>query len=78
MAWLKRIAIFLLILLLLLVGGLAVLGAMPAAEDPVVDPRTGGAGASSVEPGWSGLERTFPALVQPDDTPTSAEALVVS
>jgi cytochrome c peroxidase len=75
MAWLKRITIFLLLLLLLLVGGLAVLGAMTPAEDPLVDPATGGAGASSVEPSWSGLERTFPALVQPDDTPTSAEAV---
>lgn len=75
MGWLKRIALFLLILLLLLVGGFVGLAALPVAEDPPIDPRTGGAGASSVEPGWSGLERAFPPLAQPDDTPTSPAAV---
>jgi parallel beta-helix repeat protein len=75
MTWLKRIVIVVLALLLLLVAGFVLLGFIPAAEDPLVDPRQGGAGASSVEPSWSGLQREFPPIERPEGTPATQEAI---
>ena len=47
----------------------------PAAEDPFIDPRAAGAGASSVVDGWTGLQRDFPAVDAPADTPQSDDAV---
>ncbi len=75
MVWLKRILVLFVSLIVLLVAGFLSLGFLPVAEDPPTDPRQGGAGASSVEPSWSGLQREFPPMAWPEDTPNTPEAV---
>ena len=75
MRTLRRIFLALLILLLILVAGFAILGFLPAAEDPITDPRAGGAGANSVQDSWSGLQREFPAVETPAEAINSPEAV---
>ena len=75
MRTLRRIFLALLILLLILVAGFAILGFLPAAEDPITDPRAGGAGANSVQDSWSGLQREFPAVETPTEAINSPEAV---
>ncbi len=62
-------------LLFLLCAGFLTLGLAPAAEDPFIDPRAAGAGASSVVDGWTGLQRDFPAVDAPATTPQSNDAV---
>lgn len=57
--------------LVLLLFVIAVL--MPIKSDPVLLPEEYGAGASSVEPSYSGLQREFPPSNEPDDNPQTAE-----
>jgi cytochrome c peroxidase len=53
---------------------LAVVAAlMPIPTDPVIAAEDYGAGASSVEPSYSGLEREFPPSNEPAANPTTAE-----
>ncbi len=75
MTWLKRLLAVLLILIVVLAVGFVLLGFLPVEEDPQVDPRQGGAGASSVEPAWSGLQREFPPMEWPEGTPNTPEAI---
>ncbi len=69
----------LLLSLLVLAGLLGItvftLGLLPATQDPVADPRTLGAGASSVADAWSGLQRNFPPMALTADTVASADAV---
>lgn len=68
--WLGRIALGILAVLLLL----AVIAAVaPIPKDPAVPPEEYGAGASSVEPSYSGLERAFPPTNEPAENPLTAE-----
>ncbi|MGH2536787.1 MAG: parallel beta-helix domain-containing protein [Candidatus Promineifilaceae bacterium] len=71
MRLLKLLARLLLGLILLLVLGLLVVGAAPLAGDPAVAPADYGAGARSVEPSLSGLQREFPPLNEPADNPST-------
>lgn len=67
---LKIVAAIIGVLLVILLVGVLV----TSAKAIVVDPEIGenhGAGASSVEPSYSGLQREFPALNAPDDNPIS-------
>jgi parallel beta-helix repeat protein len=69
-------AIFILFLLFaLLAAAFALLGFLPARQDPQIDPRSGGAGASSVEPSWTGLQREFPAIETPANAISSSQAI---
>jgi cytochrome c peroxidase len=68
--WLGRIGLGLLAVLLLLAVVAAVL---PIPEDPIIPADQYGAGASSIEPSFSGLERAFPPLNEPAENPTTAE-----
>jgi cytochrome c peroxidase len=65
--WIGRILIG---LLLVLVALFVVAAVMPVAADPDVRANHG-AGASSVEPSYTGLQRTFPATNEPADNPTT-------
>lgn len=62
-------------LLLLFVVIFIVAAVVPQAADPVVDMAHHGAGASTVLPAYTGLQRTFPPLNEPTDNP-STEAKV--
>lgn len=67
---LKWIGRFIVGLIVLLVGIFLFAGFLPAAADtPLNDDH--GAGASSVEPSYSGLQREFPPLNEPDDNQMS-------
>jgi parallel beta-helix repeat protein len=68
--WLGRVALVVGAVLLLLAVVLAV---MPIPEDPAVPANEHGAGASSVEPSYSGLQREFPALNETADNALTAE-----
>lgn len=63
------------LLVLLGLGLLLLLFAMtwPIPGDPYVALDESGAGASSVDPSYSGLQREFPAVNEPDDNPFSSE-----
>lgn len=64
----------LLLLLVVVVGGLFLLaGASAIPRDPQVPPEEWGAGASSVEPSYSGLQRAFPPINEPPDNPTTPQ-----
>ncbi len=75
MVWLQRTLAVVVSLLAVLVAAFLSLGFLPVAEDPPMDPRQGGAGARSVEPSWSGLQRAFPPMDSPPDTPQTPEAV---
>ncbi|MCI0398168.1 MAG: right-handed parallel beta-helix repeat-containing protein [Chloroflexi bacterium] len=68
--WLGRIVLFLLLVIVILAIVAAVL---PVPADPEVPAEQHGAGASSVEPSYSGLQRAFPPLNEPADNPTTDE-----
>jgi cytochrome c peroxidase len=57
---------FALLLLLFIVAGL-----IPPETDPPVDMANHGAGSSSVQPSYTGLQRAFPDLNEPADNPTT-------
>ncbi len=60
--WIVRIGLVLAALLLIL----AIAGAaIPLEADPVLATEQFGAGASSVEPSYSGLQRAFPDPIEP-------------
>ncbi|MBX7234376.1 MAG: right-handed parallel beta-helix repeat-containing protein [Caldilineales bacterium] len=59
---LKWIGIVLLVILALPVLALAVAAVAPEPADPAIDMANHGAGSSSVEPSYSGLQRQFPPL----------------
>ncbi|KXK15384.1 MAG: hypothetical protein UZ14_CFX002000404 [Chloroflexi bacterium OLB14] len=68
--WLKRI--FIMLGILLLAG--AVYGAFaPIPQDEVLPEEKWGAGSSSVEPAWSGLQRDFPATNETDANVSNAD-----
>jgi parallel beta-helix repeat protein len=73
---LKWIAIVFGVLLVLLIIVITVTSAQTIAEDPNVR-ESHGAGASSVVPSYSGLQREFPALNEPADNPTTAEKVAL-
>ena len=75
MIWLKRITIVLSVAILLLMVGFVALGFVPVEEDPTMDPRAGGAGAASVEESWTGLQREFPSMNWPEETPNTPKAI---
>ena len=66
--WLARIAVIFMIVLLVI---FLVAAFIPLPADPPVDMDNHGAGASSVEPSYTGLERHFPPLNEPADNPTT-------
>ncbi len=68
--WLKRIMLALLGTLVLLAIVAAV---VPVPTDALPPPDRYGAGASGVEPSYSGLQREFPALNEPADNPTTPD-----
>ncbi|MCA9995282.1 MAG: right-handed parallel beta-helix repeat-containing protein, partial [Anaerolineales bacterium] len=66
--WIVRLGLG---LVLLLAAIFLVAAVMPAAADTVPDPADYGAGAKSVQPSSSGLQREFPAINEPADNPTT-------
>jgi parallel beta-helix repeat protein len=68
--WLGRILLGILGVLLLLV---VIAAFLPIPADAAVSPEQYGAGASSVEPSYSGLQREFPPLNTPGENPQTAE-----
>ena len=68
--WLARIAAVFVILLLVI---FLVAAFIPLPADPPIDMDNHGAGASSVDPSYTGLQRTFPPLNEPADNPTTPE-----
>lgn len=68
--WLYRV-IF--ILLLVFLGLFLIAGASAIPGDPILPREAWGAGASSVEPSYSGLQREFPPSNEPVDNPTTVE-----
>jgi cytochrome c peroxidase len=68
--WVGRLVLGLIVVLLLLAVVAAV---MPIPADPAVPPDQYGAGASSVEPSYSGLQRAFPPLNETAENPQTAE-----
>ena len=69
--WIKRIFIGLGVLLLLGVLYAAFVPLPPAVELPE---EKWGAGSSSVEPAWSGLQRDFPASNETADNPSTPQS----
>lgn len=68
----------LLLLLVIIIGGLfLVAGASAIPRDPQLSPEEWGAGASSVEPSYSGLERAFPPTNEPVENPTTPEKVTL-
>jgi cytochrome c peroxidase len=65
--WIGRILIGVILLFLAI---FLVAAVMPVAADPIVG-ENHGAGASSVEPSTTGLQREFPATNEPADNPSS-------
>ena len=65
--WISRILIGLIALLFII---FIVAAVMPVAADPLVG-ENHGAGASSIEPSYSGLQREFPATNEPEDNASS-------
>ena len=70
--WVGRVLAGLIILLLI---GLVIFAAMPVAADPAIaEP---GAGASSVQPSYTGLQREYPPINAPGDNPTTPEKVAL-
>jgi parallel beta-helix repeat protein len=67
------IGIILLMILALPLIALAAAAVTPEAADPAIDMTNHGAGASSVEPSYSGLQRQFPSLNGPAGTAEQIE-----
>lgn len=64
--------------ILLTLGALVVVAAVtPPATDPPIDMAHHGAGASSVEPSYSGLQRVWPPSAEPTDNPTTPEKIAL-
>lgn len=61
------------VIVLLLLGVIVVAAVAPQKADPAIDMAAHGAGSSSVEPSYSGLQREFPPLNEPADNPTTPE-----
>ncbi len=61
------------VLVALLVVGIGVAASLPIASDPFIADEESGTGSVAVEPAYSGLQRAFPPLNQPDDNPTTPE-----
>ncbi|MCB9143575.1 MAG: right-handed parallel beta-helix repeat-containing protein [Anaerolineales bacterium] len=70
---LKIIGVIALINVIVLVLLLVVAAIMPEPADPPIDMANHGAGSSSVEPSYSGLQRAWPASNEPADNPTTPE-----
>lgn len=68
--WLGRVVAA---LLLIFVAIFIVAAIMPPEADPAIDLENHGAGASSVEPSYTGLQREFPALNEPENNPFTDE-----
>ena len=68
--WMKRIFSTLGILLL---AGILYAAFVPIPQDEVLPPEKWGAGSSSVEPAYSGLQRDFPANNETAENPTTPE-----
>ncbi len=66
--WIGRLLIGLVVLFLAI---FIVAAVMPVAADPLVG-ENHGAGASSIEPSYTGLQREFPTGNEPEDNPSSA------
>ncbi|MBX3060674.1 MAG: hypothetical protein KF770_29805, partial [Anaerolineae bacterium] len=73
---LKWLAIILGVLLVLIAGVIVVASARAIAQDDDVRANHG-AGASSVVPSYSGLQRAFPASSEPADNPSTAEKVAL-
>ena len=65
--WIGRLLIGLVVLFLAI---FIIAAVMPVAADPLVG-ENHGAGASSIEPSYTGLQREFPATNEPEDNPSS-------
>lgn len=61
------------VILALLVVGVVVAASLPITSDPFIPDEASGTGSIAVEPAYSGLQRAFPPLNQPDDNPTTPE-----
>lgn len=72
--WLRRAGAVAVAAMLIVVGLAA---AWPAATDPLPAPAAYGAGARSVSPSETGLERAFPPLNTPDDNPSTPEKVAL-
>jgi parallel beta-helix repeat protein len=57
----------------LLMAGAALAAVLPVPVDPYVPDSESGAGSSSIVPAYSGLQREFPSLQEPDDNLTTPE-----
>lgn len=68
--WIKRIFLGLGILLLV---GVAYAAFAPLPQNPELPEEKWGAGSSSVEPAWTGLQRDFPATNETEENPTTPE-----
>ncbi|MCB0035965.1 MAG: cytochrome-c peroxidase, partial [Anaerolineales bacterium] len=68
--WLGRVVAA---LLLIFVAIFIVAAIMPPEADPAIDLENHGAGASSVEPSYTGLQREFPDLNEPENNPFTDE-----
>ncbi|MCO5187657.1 MAG: right-handed parallel beta-helix repeat-containing protein [Anaerolineae bacterium] len=69
----KIVGIIVIIILSLLLVSAVVAAVMPVAADPAVPDAEAGAGARSVLPSYSGLQREFPSQNEPADNPTTPE-----
>ncbi|MDJ0755838.1 MAG: parallel beta-helix domain-containing protein [Ardenticatenaceae bacterium] len=69
---LRVLSRIILALILIVVGVFITFAVMPAEADPVVPLNKHGAGASSVVPSYTGLQRSFPETNEPADNPTTA------
>ena len=70
---LKIIGIIALVVVGILALLLVIAAVTPEAADPPIDMANHGAGSSSVEPSYSGLQRAWPASNEPADNPTTPE-----
>lgn len=70
---LKIFGIIIAVIVALVLLAFAVAAAVPPAVDPPVDMAHHGAGSSSVEPAYTGLQREYPPSNEPADNPTTPE-----
>ena len=69
----KIIGIIIVVIIVLVLLAFAVAAAVPGVTDPPVDMAHHGAGSSSVEPAYTGLQRQYPPTNEPADNPMSPE-----
>ncbi|MCB0201856.1 MAG: cytochrome-c peroxidase, partial [Anaerolineae bacterium] len=74
---LKIAGIIALVIVVILALLLVVAAVTPEAADPPVDMANHGAGSSSVEPSYSGLQRAWPATNEPADNPSTPEKIAL-